>query len=295
LVLGTALSAPAQRKLRLNLEKGDRFHVVSKQNMNQVNKVRGQQMETKVDNLTEYDVTVQEVKSDGTYVVQMKYTRMKMNVNNMMVSMAADTKDGSGDEMVSQYLNEMIGKTVTLHMNELGEVQQVKGMEENQQAAAENLSGRKGAQVRQAMSGNMSAEAMRSMMEQRMGTFPEKAVAAGDTWQKSGQTNTVAETDITRKYTYKGRENGQDIIAVETTMAIDNADMQQGQSGQSTKMDLKGTGSGTLKLAPDTGWLIASEMTQEMKGDIKIQRRGGQQMTMPTEIQTDVKMTAQQL
>lgn len=240
--------------LKLNLPKGSKKAIGYDMNMNMNMTVPGQGPQQMLMAMGfEFGMEVKDVTAAGDHTIDMKYDRVKMDMNAGPLVMKYDSADKNAQpNPLSQQMSVLIGKTITATISPNGKTKNIKGLEKLGPA-------NQGAQMKQTL-------------EQMFTMYPPKPVDIGDSW--SEKRDMAAGPGMTMKadmkYTLIDRKGGNAIVKINGTF---NA------AGQA---QLKGTMKGTIKINEKTGWTEAGNMDMTMAGN-----QGGIPLKMDAKITID--------
>ncbi len=144
----------------------------------------------------------EEVDKDGIATIEFKYDEMNATVNvvNVATSQLRMSEDGTTmtvngkDQPVPDAVQELMGRTLTLKMDERGHVREIKGLEKVQEA------------LRKAKLENFNLE---QLLQQSQAFLPEEPVSVGDSWKHtltvtSSGADAKASLQIPMEYTLAG-------------------------------------------------------------------------------------------
>jgi len=276
------ITVSAQVKLSFNPESGAKYEYRMEMVQNIKQNVGGQEIpiETEMNGacLMEIkDKTPQEIHA------QFIYQEFTFLVSSSMMKIRYDSKisienPSEMDKVFEKMFSTLIGKPFTVIFAPDGSVKSVSGMDaiiENMLGAI-SADGQDATQIGAQMSQQFSDEAMKNMFGQSFNFYPANAVKVGDSWNIE---NTIPMNNmkigIKTKNTLK--EVGTNKVTIEV---VGDLDVEEGK--------FTGTQTGTIIVDTTTGLPETSDISQNMKGAIKVQGMDIQ-MEMISKIKTSVK------
>jgi hypothetical protein len=193
---------------------------------------------------------------------------MNMDLGFMQMSFDSNTDDSIATESdLSPMLKAMINQPMTAVMDKRGKILSVGGYDKISNAMINSISEDIGESAKNEMLAQferqLGEEALKKSFEQISFYFPEKKVAVGDTWKTVSNVEGEMPMSIDMTMTLKSVDNNEALIDVKGTIA-GNANIQE-LNNENAAVNTTGTQSGWVKLDMLSGWLIESEMTQNMQ------------------------------
>ena len=248
--------------LKFNLEKGKSYEYEIISSMQ--NEVQGQVMNSNMQ--FHYLIEVLD-DNNGIKTLRNTYNRVKMQMDmpNTNVDIDTDTQqdttananDSTGiDNMMSDMFYAMKGKSFTMKVNASGEVVEISGLEEMQQAMIDGLKANteKRPYFEAGFKSQFNEENLRQLFSQAFNIFPNKPVRVGDSWNKVMSINNGM-TKINTTYTVKAIEPGSITLDASSTFDM---------------MGSTGIQQGSFEINPQTGLITHAEYTQTFEGPMKM-------------------------
>jgi hypothetical protein len=272
--------------LQYNFKQGEVLKQNMVMNMDLVQKIMDQEVkimdqEVKI-SLTMGMKTTFDVKErhENSYTLEVKYKELKVDVSIPGVDSGTISFDSNTDEDVATEANlgamfkAIIDKPFEVVMDKTGKVESVKGLDTFLESMINTFDDNVPEEIRQQMvtqfGTQFSEEAFKSQFEQNTGYLPDKPVSVGDSWEnKMAAMASNFRLNINTTSTLKSIEDNVVNLSLEGTVSVPEG-YEQEISGMTTKVSLKGTQKGTLKLNKDTGWIISSNMALNFNGEIEI-------------------------
>lgn len=257
------LQANAQKsvELKYNVDQGDAYHYVMDIDQDIMFDANGQTMT--MDNTTTFEVTslVSKTYSDSIRLdVTIDRVKMKQSVFGMEINYDTDDPATAQNPMaaqLSQTFGAMIGKSYVQVMDLQGNILRTD---------MHQLSGNDD------FANNLSSGA-------QFGNYPDHPVSVGDSWEKDITPLKGSDMKVHAKYTLVKLSGKQATISFEGTLTANNV--------QDIDMKLNGTQKGEMIIDTKTGWLVESNIDQELSMDLD---QNGQKI--PATISGTIKTTA---
>jgi hypothetical protein len=168
----------------------------------------------------------------------------------------------------------VVDKPFEVEMTKTGKAKSVKGLEKLNEAMLNSFDESVPENIKQQLIGQFSSqfseEAFKSQFEQSTGYFPDKPVGIGDSWNVKMTTKASNfEVNLDLKSTLKNVENNEVSLGIDGTVSTPEG-YEQEVNGVKTKVSLKGTQKGTVKINKDTGWVISSDITMIFNGEMEL-------------------------
>jgi hypothetical protein len=244
--------------------------------MNLSQKIMEQEMKIDMAINMQSTFDVKDVQGDN-YILDMKYKAMKINMvmpggGDAMTFDSNTTEDIATQQNISPMLKAIIDKPLEIVMSKTGKIESVKGMEKFHEAMVNSMDKNIPEQMKQQLitqfGSQFSEEAIKTMFAQNSNFFPDKPVRAGDRWNvKSSATVSNFKMDLDMRMTLQSIEKDAVNITIEGTCLTPEG-YEQKTNGITTKVTLKGTLQGLVKVNKNTGWIISSNITQHFEGNI---------------------------
>jgi len=264
--------------LKYNLKEGKTYkqHNVSAIHV----AMNGMEISMKMSIDMNFDVTG---KTNDGYNLRMTFQRITMNMTSPTVyTLDSDPAGNSSDKNNAELLKTLAGVPIDIQLTENGKVTSIKGVD----SLLEKINAAGNSQVQQLFSQQFSENAIQKMIEQGSCYFPDKPVAAGDSWDINNTLSTNG-VDIINKMTVTLKQVANNIATTDLTGTLTtpeggtNTEMQ----GMDAKVSVNGTQSGTVQLDMKTGWIVSMEITQKFAQNIEAM---GQTMQQQVELNTTV-------
>jgi len=268
--------------LKYNLEKGKTYKQHSVTDMNMEMNAMGQNvnMDMKMDIDMNFDVID---KTNDGYNLRMTYQKIKMNMTSPTAyTLNSDSTENSSDKNNAELLKSLVGVPIDIQLTEQGKVTSVKGVDK----LLEKINSVSNPQFKQMFSQQFSESTIQKMIEQFSCYFPDKPVAAGDSWNVN---NTLSANgiDIINNMTLTLKQVANNVATIDLTgtLATPEGGATTKIQGMDAKVSVNGTQSGTIQLSTETGWIVRTEATQKFAQNIEVM---GQTLPQQVTVKTTV-------
>jgi len=291
---GPAGSAGGEKvELRLNLKEGETYklQVTSDQKITQTMGESKQEMPQ----TTELGLShlVKEVRDDGTAVVQVKFESVRFKQEGPMGKVDYDSSNPAPAESAHPMVTALValvGQGFSVDLTSKGEAARLEGADQLVARMMENMELPTPALrpvVKQQLEQQFGNQALKEMMEQMIGVYPDEPVGVGDSWSKRRVVSRGLAAIMNNTWTLKSRSGGVAVVDVQSTVEP-NPDAPPLEMGPAKlQYALRGTQNGSIELDEATGWPLRSTVNQSLAGDLTIQAgaEGAQPMTVPITVE----------
>jgi hypothetical protein len=258
--------------LKLNLKQGGTYFQKMNTNMSIDQTINGMEnnITMSIRGVTEFKVTN---KTDSFYFMDVVYASLAMDMKMPMASMSFNSEKKDSADVFSKILRNMIGKSMQIKMDYKGKVHYVKNVDSIFNGMFEsipNLPESQRQQLEEQMRQSYGEEAFRNSIEMSVSLFPDKPVAVQESWEKNSDIKTTMELNLKSKYKLEESNKAFYRITGETEMSS-NKDKYVNVSGFSMKYDMDGTMTSDVKIDAKTGWVIESNISQNIDGKVDIE------------------------
>jgi len=278
------ITVSAQVKLSFNPVSGAKyeFHMEMVHNVKQ--NFMGQEMPMETEMSGIYLMEIKNKTSQEIHA-QITYQGFTLLVSSPMMNFKYNSKKtienpSEMDKIFEKMFSAMIGKSFTVIFAPDGSVKSVSGMDaiiDNMLGAISDY-GQMGAQLGAQMSQQFSDESMKNMFAQSFNFYPDNAVNVGDSWNTEF-TMPMNDMNFGVKTKNTLKKISSNIATIDVAGDI-NMDIEEGK--------FTGTQTGTMSVDITTGLPVTSDISQNMKGEIKAQGMNIQ-MEMITQTKTSIK------
>jgi hypothetical protein len=262
--------------LEYNLKQGDTLKQNIATEMDMSQKIMDQEIKINMKMNMKMNFYVKD-RQDDRYTLEMKYKEMKIDAGipgQGNTSFSSNTPEDIATQTdFGPMLKAIIDKPVETVMDKRGKLISTKGFDKLKEAMINSIDVNMPEEMKKMVTGQFGAqiseESLKSMFEQNAGFFPDKPVEVNDVWENNitMQTSSFG-LNISMKLTLKSIENNVVTLDMDGTVATPEG-AEQDMNGIKAKMSLSGTQKGLLKINKDTGWVISSEILQDLSGTIE--------------------------
>ncbi len=299
LIIFSAFSLNYGKKveLKLNLEKGDKFYVLTLTEQDITQTMMGQ--EIKIGQTIEmgYNYDVVDVLSNGNYKIKSTYTKIGYKQDSQYGSIDYDSDNADAEASgQAKAFAALKGLSFSFTCDEKGNVTEVEGTEDMLNAViasyGDELTEAKKEEVRKSLKGQFGDEAMKSTLSNVMNIYPEKKIKVGSSWSRDVNLNVGMPMILANTWTLNSVKSGKALISVETAIKTNSEAKPMEVQGMSMKYNLSGTQTGEMTVDIKTGLTEKSVVDQEFGG--KMIMSGGmlpETMKVPITIISKVTLT----
>ena len=217
--------------------------------------------------------------------VNYTYKEIVMTVSIPMMNIHYDSKNpveklSEQEQLIAQIFNSLIGKTMNVVISSNGSVKSISGFKAIMEEMQKNMDSSVSQQMAGTLLQSFNDEAMKNMFEQSFRFYPNSAVKISDSWNSDFSYVVMGmNNDIKNTYTLKSIKNN---VAALDVVSILTLKPNAGMEGE-----ISGEQKGEISLNVQTGMLVNSNTTQNIKGKLNIQ---GSEMWMDLVSKTTVSL-----
>lgn len=263
--------------LEYNVNQGDVFEQVITMDMKINQNMMGQSIDigTTIQMDVSYNINdVQEEAIGLDYVIES--LNMDMNMGPTSFSLSSDTEEKFATLTdMNPILKSITKLPFNMIMDKKGSVQSISGFEKMMEsmlnAFDDTLDEATKQQLLAQFEQQFSSESMQSTFDQSIAQFPAQPVKIGESWNTTAKINSgQVKMDMETKTTLKS-VNGNIAVLESKGDFLTDTPIVQTVNGMETKISIKGTQKGTSEIDLETGWLLKSEIVQDMKCEVEAQ------------------------
>lgn len=282
-------------KLEYNLKAGDVYHQTVIMKMELTQKMMGQSMKVNSDIQMKYHYDVIDATADSIYTLAFVYDHLKMTMDIPGSSVTVDSETEAEIATLTDMnpiFKALTGVYIELKMNKQGKVISMTGLDKLVDAIVNSIDESMDETIRQQLVAQFEqqfgGDSMEKMFDQLSSYFPENEVKIGDTWNNNMHVGGQVNMDINVLMKLKNVKDHVATLEANGDFVTDEGGIVQEINGMETKITMKGTQKGIVKIDLNTGWQISSEMTQNFDTETEV---GGakipQTIVMKTTIVTE--------
>jgi hypothetical protein len=259
---------PKKKPLRFNLEVGKdyKLHTTAEQQITQTLNGVEQSMQQLIKYKLNYNV---KDKQNGLTTLAVHYESFvyKMDMAPYFSIDYDSEKDQQQDNPLYGYLDAMMDQQFIITLDDQGQVKSIEGLNKNidkvvrQEGSGNSMQRQQYAKQLQEL---MGEENFKNSFEAITAIYPDKEVAVGDSWTKDLKHHSEMPVRYVNTYTLTDSKNGQSTIKLNSEIASVKTQQQSAQQD----FDISGKQEGTIRVDEKSGWILHSDITNEVKGKV---------------------------
>lgn len=258
--------------LALHLEEGATYKQVTQATIITDQEIEGQKMNIRMVMSGTISFFVKEA-TPSAYTMDATYDELKMSLQLPQGGMFFDSESNDENDLFSKMFATMIGKPFKVVMNSVGEVVNVKEVENLWNDTIDHFY-----EIPQAQREQLKAQLLKSYGEKALkgniemvtAIYPDHSVNKGDTWTVNTRLESGMAAKVKTNYEFVEITNEYALIKGTSTIQTEDKNAYIQTNEMDVKYDLTGTMTSTIKVDKNTGWIIDSTINQEITGDIYI-------------------------
>jgi hypothetical protein len=274
-------------QLRFKPQMGDAYKVqmVAEQQISQT--LEGETMDVVQTIGMGFTYNVTEVDANGNAWVDVVYDSARLDQSSPSGDVSYDSANPP-EEVPPGALgfSALVGKGFRMKISPEGEIIEVTGLDTMINDMLDDMGITDEAlleQLRQSISEQYDADAMREQMGNTVINYPDGPVRIGDTWTETTTSGGQFPVQAESVYTLQEYQDGIATIGMTSTVSINPNAEPQSIAGMELVYNLSGEQEGVMLINVETGWTAGATITQTMSGDMTISS-GGTDMTIPMSI-----------
>lgn len=276
--------------LSINIKTGDKYviHEVTNQDMTMT--LGTQQMATNQTVDMNLLMDVKDVDKDKNVTIEYKYDSMKMSASSNGQTMTYDSTKADDSNPLNEVYKGIIGKSFTVKMSNKGKLLEIKGVTDliNSMLDKVNVPDAQKETLKSSLTRSFGDDAIKSMVQQSMDIYPDKAVKKNDTWNKKYDIKTVFPITVDNTFKLLSNDSSEVSLNQQSNITADTKGTPIDIMGVKSNINLTGTATGTVKINKSNGLLQSGEVTENMNGEMQMLKSS----LIPQDIKVPMKMTA---
>lgn len=261
--------------LKLNLKKGDVYRMRQTQEQTVSQTAFGQTQDNSQTMIYDQKIEVVDVLADGNMKIKASTESIKVKLTNPQETVEFDSTNPTDQENPEFAGYKAIANSEFLMtLDPKGNVVNVEGIEAMMDSVMkeyENLPAEAKGGLEESFKKMFSDENMKQMLGNVGAIYPDKSVSIGDTWSDEVSLDVaVMSMDLKNTYTLKEQKDGRAIIAVDSTISTKEPQVFNMGAMQMKHTINSGTQSGTVEVDETSGWIMRSQIDQNMTGTIEM-------------------------
>lgn len=283
--------------LKLNLQKGDKFYVLTVSEQDITQSMMGQEIKIAQTIRMGSDYDVVDVLKNGDFNIKVTYQRIAYRQDSQYASVDydSDKPDAEVSEQAKAFAA-LKGISFSFICDEKGNVSNVTGTDEMLDkiiaSYGSELTESKKEAVKKSLEMQFGDEALKSTLSSLMNIYPEKPVKTGSSWSRMIELNVGMPIVLDNTWKLNSVKKGQAFVSINTVITANSAAEPMEIQGMTMKYELKGSQEGELIIDIETGLTKSSIMNQKLSG--KMLMSGGmlpEAMEVPIQIETKASVT----
>jgi len=258
--------------LALNLTQGNTYYMVTGTNMAISQTINGQLQNVNSSLTAKMAFTVTKV-MDTSYVMQVKYDRIGMQMELPSGTMSFESDKNDKNDIFSTIMGNMINKPFSIVMSKTGKVLSIASTEALSKGLFDNvtqLTEEQKAQFREQLMKSFGPDAFKSNIEIGTAVFPNVKVAVNDTWSVKNHSEDGMQTKMTTIFTLNQVTASAYMVHGESIISPQNGNDYTEMNGMPMKYTVNGTSQYDLKIDKESGWIAEARINQVIKGNVEI-------------------------
>ncbi|UII26538.1 DUF6263 family protein [Fulvivirga maritima] len=211
-------------------------------------------------------------KLNSSYSIVCVYNKLKMTIQSPMGEITFSST-GDDEGIMTAILKSMIDKEFTLELQKNGKISKIENLDNiftNALDAFPELTEPQKQQILAQLKKAYGEKAFKGNMEMTFAVFPDKKVGMGDSWENSIKLESGMSGVLKNNFTLAETNDENIIIKGNSTLTTEDKDAYVKVNGYDTRYKLSGTMTSEYKLDPDTYWIIAGSIKQDISGEVEI-------------------------
>ncbi len=260
---------------RLRFEKGQKLFVRTAVEQNVIRQI-GQQERTLVQNTwVGCDWDVEQIEEDGGAWIKQTYRSAGVKIKGPGVDVEFDSTKDKQVPIQALSLVLLLNQAFYVKISPVGKIERINGLDELMgyvKASMPDVPNK--VQMAEGLRQQLSEQAIRMEIERKLAIYPSEAKEPGQSWGELEETSEGAEVVVEREFTLKElREDGAVIeVAIDIKPSEDIEPVEV--DGQKVIRKISGLGHGRIEISEPNGWIVRSEIGQDMVEQTEIVSRG---------------------
>lgn len=278
--------------LSLKLENGKVYRQITNSKVNISQEVNGQTMNMAMTISGTMTFLVKAIDGNG-FDMDTKFEKLSTSMQMPQATMEFNSEKKDENDVFSNILGAVIGKTFLVTMTKTGKVTEIKNVEALWKTAidqSDQLSDRHREQIKGQIMQAYGAAALKGNLEMVTAIYPDQPVGIGEKWAINTKLESGMSAIMNTNYELVDLTSDYGLIRGNSTIKTADKDAYIEANGMPMKYDLTGSVKSEIKVDKNTGWTMEAKINQEIKGDAYIKANpqipGGMKipMTMTTEM-----------
>ncbi len=279
-VLLAAAPAPSCKKeterveLRLRLKGGESYRLRMTTVQKVLQTIQGRRQEMNQTMAVGYRFDVTGVDNGGTASVQITYDSIAFRQEGPMgvIEYDSDNPPPVVPPLARGFAG-IVGMGFSMKVTPEGEVLEVDGAEEMLTEMLDQLELPQGparASIKAILQKEFGDQALQELMNIALAIYPDRPVGIGDSWSRRMVISRGFPMVVENTWTLKSRKDGIAFIEISSEITPGPEGSSIGMGPMELNYEIRGTQTGTIELKEATGWIIRSEVTQSLSGEVRL-------------------------
>lgn len=254
--------------LRLNLEKDLTYYQETSSKSNIAQDFMGMKMDMALHAIGKMAFNVKADLGDA-YELEVKYLELSTSMSSSMEMMGQVIETPSMEDILEEMSNSLTYRPFTIIMAKTGEILKVSGMDQVIEEALIDLpfgSYDERLQAIEQMKQMAGDQSIAGNLEMASLIFPEKAASVGHKWDTTTQLTGGLSGMVFNTYEIKEIRNDWVLVSGISTIKHNEEESLVELSGMEMEIEMSGNMFSTIKVDRKTGWIISSDIFQEIDG-----------------------------
>jgi hypothetical protein len=297
----TVLTSCASKEIGLNfnVKKGDNYKVTEKVFQKISMKIEGKEIQTNQNSEITFTYKIIDKDKEEISTINATYDSIIATASGGGESFQYDSTKNNNDknDPLSNAYSGFIGKSFTFKVDKSGKVLSLEGIDKIIEEVVGKLSvsdEKVKNQVKDEINSVFGDEAVKGFISSVTGTYPNKKLKQGESWETVEIANVGIPISAKVKYTLKeGKEENYFVDAASTIEAKNDTPIDF--QGEKATFNFNGDESGTLKYSKDSGIIENANFSIFLSGNLKFQKSKTfpKEITVPAEVYSNIKLTMQ--
>ncbi|MDP4087818.1 MAG: DUF6263 family protein [Bacillota bacterium] len=281
--------------LDLNIKNGDKYLFRAMIERNIILDIENREIQTREKSDTTFNLKVLNVDKDKSSTIEYEYNSIHIAIESGEKIIEYDTKNSDKSSPLLVLYKSIVGKGFTVKLDNKGQVIEIKGVDDMLNSVLEKFPGTEEEKksVMKSLSENFGEEAVKSMIIQSLGYFPQKEIKNNVNWETKYDMKMALPTTVINKLTLIDSDNKGLKVDNAGTVNIDTKETPIDFMGVKANLNLTGEIKGTLSIDKLSGLLKDENVTQNLQGSIEVIAGGSitQSIKAPVKIEANSSYT----
>ena len=296
MLLAVSHSAVAADRIELtmNLQPGESHTMVLDVDQTINQNMMGQQI--KMDQLIGMTMTyagTDRPSENGGVWVEVSYDRVRFKMSGPMPVDYDSQGGGANNNPMAQGFAALVGQKLAMEFLPNGDVPNIEGVAELQQKMLDGMNlpaGPQRAAAEEALKLQFNEDMIKQMVAAMGAMYPDQPVSRGDRWDATFEMGGMTPMSVKSSYTLSDFDDATATLDVTGNIGPNPNAQPVVMSGMEMDAEFTGTQTGQVVMDRESGWLISSEIDQDMKGGMTMNLPDGQSIDIDMTIKSKVTM-----